>query len=129
MSDQHDNRSVATLISDLAQQASTLVQTEVRLLKAEMSEKASKVGTGVAEMAAGAICLLAALIVLLFALVAALAETGMGPGWAALLVGVIVALLGVFLLKNGSTSFTNLTPDRTTEQLGQDARVVKEQLK
>ena len=37
-----DDRSLGTLISELAQDTTTLVQQEVALAKAEMSEKASK---------------------------------------------------------------------------------------
>ncbi|MBA3448234.1 MAG: phage holin family protein [Pseudaminobacter sp.] len=131
MNEHQDSRSVATLLSDLAQQGTTLLQTEARLLRAEMSEKFHNVGTGAIEVLGGAVCLLAALIVLLQALVIALAEAGLGAGWASLLVGLVVAGLGVFLLRNGSSSMapSELTPDRTQEQLKRDVRVVKEQLK
>lgn len=126
-----DPRSVPSLISDLAQQATHLIQTEARLLRAEMSEKLTLIGTGTAEVAAGAICLLAALLVLLQALVVALAKAGLGAGWASLLVGVVVALVGVFLIRNGSKSFDakNLSPDKTQGQLRQDVQLAKDQVK
>ena len=78
MNEHQDSRGVATLLSDLAQQVTTLLQTEARLLRAEMSEKFSNVGSGAVEILGGAVCLLAALIVLLQALVIALAEAGLG---------------------------------------------------
>jgi hypothetical protein len=52
-----------------------------------------------------------------------------GDAWAALLVGVVIAIIGVAFLAKGrhDLSPTNLTPDRTTSQLRKDARLVKEQ--
>jgi uncharacterized membrane protein YqjE len=126
-----DNPSLATLVTDLAQHATTLVQTETRLLRAELSEKLSKAGTGAAEVLGGAICLLAALLVLLQALVIALTRAGLGAGWSSLLVGGVVAIFGAILLRNGMASMapSELTPDRTQEQLRRDASVIKEQVK
>lgn len=131
MNEHQDSRSVATLLSDLAQHVTTLLQTEARLLRAEMTEKFSNVGSGAVEILGGAICLLAALMVLLQALVIALANAGLGAGWSSLVVGVVVAVLGVILLRTGSANLSpsELNPDRTQEQLRRDARVVKEQLK
>ena len=131
MSDAPDNRSLAGLVSDLAQQVTTLLQTEGKLLRAEMTEKLANAGAGAVEVLGGAICLLAALMVLLQALVIALANMGLGGGWASLLVGVIVAGLGIFLLRAGSSNLkpSEMTPDRTQAQLKRDAQTVKEQLK
>jgi hypothetical protein len=131
MNGMQDERSLATLISDLAQQGSTLVRTEAKLLRAELSEKAAALGSGAIEVGAGAICLLAALMVLLQALVIALANAGLGAGWSSLLVGVVVAAFGAVLVRNGSAKFdpSELNPDRTTDQLKRDARVIKEQVR
>lgn len=126
-----EDRNLATLVGDLAQQVSRLVQTEGRLLRAEIGEKASRAGAGAIEILGGAICLLAALMVLLQALVIALAEAGLGPGWSSLLVGIVVAALGIFLLRSGKAAMdpAELTPDRTQQQFKRDAAAVKEQLK
>ena len=131
MTENGESRGLVTLVSDLAQQVTTLLQTEGRLLRAEMSEKLAKVGAGAIEVLGGAICLIAALIVLLQALVIALANAGLGTGWSSLLVGVIVAGLGVFLLRSGAASMnpSDRAPERTQGQLKQDVGVVKEQIK
>jgi hypothetical protein len=131
MNQNADSRSLATLVSDLAQQVTTLLQTEGRLLRAEMSEKLTKVGAGAIEVLGGAICLMAALIVLLQALVIALANAGLGAGWASLLVGLIVSGLGIFLLRSGAASMkaSDLAPELTQGQLKQDVGVIKERLK
>ncbi|WP_028034706.1 phage holin family protein [Chelativorans sp. J32] len=131
MSSNDDPRGITTLISDLADQASTLVRTEFELLRTEMSEKLGQVKNGAIEVIAGAICLMAALLVLLQALIVALARLGLGPAWASLLVGVVVAILGAILVRTGSSnmSASNLTPDRTQAQLDRDVRTVKEQIR
>jgi hypothetical protein len=69
--------------------------------------------------------------VLLQALVIGLANAGLGAGWSSLLVGVAVAILGVFLLRAGSSSLSpsELAPERTQEQFKRDARVVKDQIR
>ena len=131
MNDAPDVRSLGTLVSDLAQQVTTLLQTEGKLLRAELGENARKAGAGAIEVLGGAICILAALMVLLQALVIALANAGMGAGWASLLVGIVVAALGALLLRNGSAALSpsELTPDRTQEQFKRDARIVKDQIR
>lgn len=125
-----DSRGVGTLISDLIQQVSSLMQTEIRLLRAEMGDKLKTMLGGAVEVLAGGLLLMAALLILLQALVVALAHW-VGPGWASLIVGVVVALIGVILVKRGTSNIepSNLTPDQTTNQLARDAAVVKEQFK
>lgn len=124
-------RGITTLISDFADQAATLVRTEFRLLRTEMSEKIDQVRNGAIEVLAGGVCLLAALLILLQALVVALAELGLGAGWASLLVGVVVAALGAFLVRRGTSNMAtaNLMPDRTQEQVAEDARTMKEHIR
>jgi hypothetical protein len=131
MSANPDTRSVPTLVGDLIHQVTTLVQTEGRLLRAEMSNKISQAENGALAIVAGAILLLAALLVLVQALVVALAAMGLGAGWASLLVGVVLAAIGAVLVKTGTSNLapSNLTPERTQEQLKRDAQVAREQLK
>ncbi len=127
----NDDRSLTTLVADLAAQGGTLVRTEAKLLRAELTEKLGKVGTSAVEILGGAICLLAALMVLLQALVIALANLGLGGGWASLLVGVAVAALGLVLIRAGRASLEleEIQPEKTMNQVQQDARVLREQVK
>jgi uncharacterized membrane protein YqjE len=128
--DFRDNRGVGTLISDLIQQVSSLMQTEIRLLRSEMGDKLKTMLSGAVEVLAGGLLLMAALLILLQALVVALAHW-VGAGWASLIVGVVVAVIGAILVKRGTSNIepSNLTPDQTTNQLARDAAVVKEQFK
>ena len=129
MTPDRDDRSLASLVSDLVQQLSTLVQTEGKLLRSEVRESGKKITAGAIEIVAGAGLLIAALVILLQALVQALAAAGLGEAWASLLVGLVVALVGYLVVQRGTK---NLSPDelalsRSTEQLRKDANLVKEQ--
>jgi len=127
MSLDREPRSVPDLLGDLLRETTELFRTEGRLIRAEISDKISQLQVGGGSLAAGAICLLVALIVLAQALVLALANV-MQAEWAALLVGVGIAVVGVILLAKGKKDLETLsiTPDRTLDQLGKDGRLVKE---
>jgi len=141
MSQTTDNRSVPQLLSDLARELTTLFRKEGQLIRAELSEKTSQLAVGLGEAAAGAICLLVALNVLAGALVVAIArigadpgdpaiqDDGIGLGWASLIVGVLLAAIGAFLVKKGAANMSNLTPERSVNQVAQDASLVKEQVR
>ncbi|WP_182086631.1 phage holin family protein [Aureimonas sp. ME7] len=126
--DPQPSRSVPDLLGDLLRETTELFRTEGRLIRAEISEKITQVQIGGGSIAAGAICLLVALIVLAQALVIALAHV-VGAGWSALIVGILVAVVGVLLLAKGKKDLevVNLAPDRTLDQLQKDGRLVKEQ--
>src|SRR6186997_2546271 len=89
--------SVGDLLGQLGADLSGLVQKEMQLARAELSEKVNAAGKGVLDIAAGGLLLMAALLVLLQALVLALSKF-MDPTWAALLVGVVVAGVGYLLV-------------------------------
>jgi hypothetical protein len=118
------------LIADLGRDVSSLVSKEAGLLRSEVDEKFSNLQTAGGSLAAGAICLLAALLVLLQALIVALTNMGLGAGWSSLLVGVVVAAIGVFLLQQGRSLLgEGLIPKRTQTQVQRDAEMLKEQVK
>jgi xanthine/uracil permease len=119
-------RTIPELLSVLTSDLATLVRKESELVRAELSEKLHSAGKAVGEIAAGGVLLLAALLVLLQALVGALALL-IGAIWAALLVGVVVAVLGVVLVRAGLKMMKpeNLSPERTARQLQKDAQLVK----
>lgn len=132
MSQTSDPRSVPQLLSDLARDLTTLLRKEGQLIRAELSEKVTQVTVGAGSALAGAIVLLVALNVLAAALVVAISKIGepdLGGGWAALIVGVILAVIGAILVRKGASSMSNLTPERSVNQVSQDATLVKEQVR
>jgi len=128
-----DNRSLGNLISELAQDTTTLVQQEVALAKAEMSEKASQVGRGISTLAIGGVILLAGLLALIDFAIYGLAELlppDLSPWLGALIVGAILSVIGYVMLQNGRKKIkaTTLTPERTATSLQRDKDMVKEQI-
>jgi hypothetical protein len=126
-----DNRSLGTLISELAQDTTTLVQQEVALAKAEMSEKTSQIGRGISTLAIGGVVLLAGLLALIDFAIYGLAELlppDLSPWLGALIVGVVLSVIGYVMLQNGRKEIkeTTLTPERTATSLQRDKEMVKE---
>jgi drug/metabolite transporter (DMT)-like permease len=125
-----EDRSFKELFGDLTNSVSTLFRKEIELARAEASEKIGQAGFAAGSIAGGAILALAALIVLLQALVIALAELGLAPALAALIVGGIVAIIAFALIYKGINDLkaSSLAPTRTVDSLRQDAHMVKEQV-
>src|SRR5437588_10161091 len=95
----HD-QSVGELFSDLTRDLSTLVRQEVDLAKTEMSHKATAAGRDVGFLAAGAAVAYAGFLAIIAAVIIAVAHAM--PWWlSALLVGVIVAAIGGYLVWQG----------------------------
>lgn len=130
MADTMDPRSLPQLLADLTHDLSTLVRKESELVRVEFKENLQQVARGGAKVAVGAVLLLAAVMILLQTLVLGLSKI-MDPVWASLLVGVVVAIVGFVLLRNGARSASPavLRPDKAATQLRKDAQFVKEQVR
>ena len=119
------------LFADALSQMTTLFETEIRLVRSEISEKISQAVMGLGVLVGSAVLLVAAIFLLLEGVVQLLISFGWSPYAANFLVGIVIAILGaiaVFVALRG-LSAENLTPRRTINQLGKDAQVVKEQVK
>ena len=122
------------LVSDALARSADLLQTEMRLARAELGEKAAEIRDNVvaclAMMLVGVAFLIGALVLLLQAVVAALINGGLAPHWAILIVAGGAALGGIVLLVAGKKQFGNVdpTPQRTINSLERDARMAKESL-
>lgn len=116
-------------LSDLASDFADLLQKELRLARAEITENlSSKFQAGIWMTAAGVIGFLAVLV-LLEAIIFGLIELGLSPFWAALLVAVVLAGIGAAsFFKGRSDAAKELTPHRTIRQVKEDIRTTKEQL-
>ena len=127
---QTEDRSLKDLLGDLSGNITTLFRKEIQLARAETSEKISQVGYAIGSIAGGGILALAALIVLLQALVIGITEAGVPAGWAALIVGVVVAAIAYGLIHKGTSDLkaSNLAPTRTMDSIKRDAHVAKEQV-
>jgi len=127
-----DDRPLAGLLADLMSDLAELVQKEIQLARAELSEKLGQAGAGVVIVATGGLVAFAGLLVLLDAAVLGLAEAlRQSPPWLpSLLVGVATLAIGAALLLHGKSKLKpeNFTPRRMVESLRQDAEMIKEQV-
>ena len=123
-----DARSLSRLLGDAFEQLSELIQTEIRLARAELADKAAQAGMGAAILAAGALLILPALVLFLMALALFLVQKGMSPVTAHLLAGVVGAALGGVLIMVGLGRLkpSALTPDVTIRQVQKDIAAAKE---
>jgi hypothetical protein len=131
MSGQQDSRSLGELFSSLATDTSTLVRQEVELAKTEMTQKATRVGKDVGFLLAGGAVAYAGFLGILAAIAIGLGQLGV-PWWlAALLVGVVVAAIGGFLVMRGLNALKQESPmpERTVETLKEDVEWAKAQTK
>jgi len=113
------DRSLGELFKDLVQDLTLLVRQEMNLAKAEMGQKAARVGMHVGFLAAGGAVAYAGLLAIVAAVIIGLASAGLAWWLSALLVGVVVAGIGGFLVMKGLNSLKNedLTPHATMQTL------------
>mgnify|MGYP006295318969 CR=1 FL=1 len=120
--------STAELIGRLLDSLPALFRKEVALARSEIDAQARGAVQALGLVAGGAVLAMVALNVLAAALVEAIAEAGIEPGWAALVVGGGVALIALLLFMRGANDLkrTRFKPDRTIESVRSDVRTVKE---
>jgi hypothetical protein len=118
-------RALSEVIGDLAD----LLQKELRLARAELSEKLSlKLRGGVWICVAAALVLIAAVLVI-EGLVFAIASFGIALHWSCLIVAAVMAAAGGGAYAKGRTDVReDLVPARTIHQVKQDIATAKEQL-
>jgi len=127
----NEDRSLGELFAELSRETTTLIRQEVDLAKTEMSHKATAVGKDVGFLAAGGAVLYAGLLALIAAVVIGLGQAGLTWWVSALLVGLVVAGIGGFLVWRGLSNLKTMTmaPQETIQTLKEDARWAKEQTK
>ena len=124
-----DNLSLGELFGELSKETSRLVRKEVELARVEMTQKAAQIGREIAMLAVGGAVLYAGLLALLAALIIGLGSLGV-PWWlSALLVGLVVSIIGFFLIQRGRDGLkrANLAPQQTIETLKEDAEWATQQ--
>jgi hypothetical protein len=95
-----DDRSLGQLVTELANEMSTLVRQEAQLAKTEIGEKVAQAKTGTALVAGGALLAYGGLLALVAAIVLALVAAGL-PAWGAALIGAVIAAGGGYALVAG----------------------------
>ena len=126
-----DDRSLGELFAELAREMTTLVSQEVQLAKTEMSQKASRMAKDIGFLVVGGAVVYAGFLAIMAAVIILLATAGV-PWWlSALLVGLVVAGVGYFLIQKGRQALAreDLTPRQTVETLKEDTQWAKEQIR
>jgi hypothetical protein len=124
---QNDLRTISTLLGGALSQFAKLFQNEVDLAKAELGEKAQKVGNAAGFIAGGLVLVIPALVMALFALSAALITAGWSQPLSYLSSAVIAAVIAGVLFAIGFNRLDarNLAPRETMRQLEKDKDTVK----
>ena len=128
MSTRDSARPLTSVLTQVVSEVAYLLQTEIRLARAEISEKLSRAANGGAMLGIAAILSLCGLFVLLLCAVRWLEIAGVPDQWgtlivggAALLIAIVLALVGARNLKGSA-----LKPERTIEQVRADFSIAKE---
>jgi len=121
-----ENVSVGELIGNISNDLSQLFRQEVELAKAELKQEAAKTGKAGGMLGGAAFAGYLAVLLLSLALVWGL-ENVMDTGWAALIVGLLWAIVGAVLFVSGRKKLKTVdpVPRRTAETLKEDAQWLK----
>jgi uncharacterized membrane protein YqjE len=122
-----DPRSLGRLLSDAIMQFSALLGSEVRLAKAEASEKATQAAVAVGLLVGAGVLLIPAFILALMALAAWLVELGLRASLAHLIaatVGLAISATLGFIGKS-RLSIESLTPHNIAREMERDIDAAK----
>lgn len=126
-----DNRpSIGELVSSLSEKLSQLIRDEIRLAKAEVSEKAKHAGVGAGLFGGAAFLGFFGFAGLVTAAILGLANAV--PAWlSALIVAFVLLIIAAVLAMLGKKAFAQgvpPTPERAQESIKRDVAAVKEGL-
>lgn len=99
-----DERSLGELFADLSRDLTSLIRDEIRLARAEVGAKATRVVRHVGMLVAGGVMALMGVVTLVAFVVLGLVAMGVPPWGAALLVGLGLAALGALTAARGLTA-------------------------
>ena len=128
MQEERNDRSIAELIAELSREMTTLVRQELQLAKAEMSQKASRVGKNVGFLVVGGVVAYTGLLAIIAAVIIVLGIVI--PLWlSALVVGAVIAFVGLILVIKGANTLRqeDPAPQETMETLKEDREWLRDQ--
>jgi uncharacterized membrane protein YqjE len=121
------DRSLGELFSDLSQQTAELIRQEMRLAKAELSEKGADVGRHAMMIGASVAFALAAVVAVAAALTLLLVDAGLAPWIAALVAAAAMGVLAYVLAQSGISALKKKTiaPVETMHSLKETTQWLK----
>ncbi len=122
--------SLGQLFGDLIGDVQTLLKQEIALAKTETTQSAKRLGMDIAKIVAGALVLYTGVNFLLAAAVFGLRELDLPWSLSALIVGAVVAVIGIALVLRAKSDLTSgsLAPTETIESLKEDGEWAKGQI-
>ncbi len=119
------DKGVVDLAGDALKEIGVLIQTELQLLRAEVSEKLTFTAWSAALIGAGALLLMATVVLLLQAAIAGLVAYGLSWPVAILIIAAATLLVGAGLIWFGINrlSLDRLAPSKTIDQLQKDSTI------
>jgi uncharacterized membrane protein YqjE len=125
-----EDRSLGELFGALTQDLGMLVRQETQLAKVEIQEKLARATRDLVSLAAGGLVAWIGGLAVVTALILLLIQpVGLAPWLAALVVGVVLAVIGAVMLRGGLRDLRQMdpAPRRTVESIKGDIELVKEQ--
>lgn len=119
------DKGVVDLAGDALKEIGVLIQTELQLLRAEVSEKLTFTAWSAALIGTGALLLMATVVLLLQAAIAGLVAYGLSWPVAILIIAAATLLVGAGLIWFGINrlSLDRLAPSKTIDQLQKDSTI------
>ncbi len=120
-----NDKGMIDLAGNVLRDIVSLLQAELQLLRAEISEKLKLTALSAALIGAGALLLAATIVLLLQAAIAGLVAYGIAWPFAILIVAAATLLLGAGLIWFGVNNLrlSRLAPSKTLNQLEKDATI------
>jgi hypothetical protein len=125
----HDaRRSTIELISDAFNDASALLSTEAKLLRAEVNEKINLAVSAIGMMVVAAVFFIGALFLLLQTGVAFLVQWGLSTAVASIIMAVVSGVIGLALFFAGKKALSpdHLKPQRSMNQINRDVAMARD---
>jgi uncharacterized membrane protein YqjE len=120
-----NDKGVVALAGDALKEIATLLQTELQLLRAEISEKLTFTALSAALIGGGALLLMSTIVLVLEAAVTGLVAYGLSWPIATLIVAAVTLVAGAGLVWLGINrlSLVRLAPSKTLDQLQKDSNI------
>jgi len=132
MADIRDERSLGELFAELSRETGTLLRKEIELARVETTARLSRAGRHAAFIAVGGALAYAGVLAIVAMLVLLLVDVfEIAPWVAAAIVGVLVAAIGLIMLRSGLAALKRdtVTPTETIRTLKESAEWAKSQTK
>lgn len=123
----HPPSSIAALLRELRSESATLLQQQVALAKAEMSEKLTELASNAVQVGIGAFVAYAGAIILLLGLadlvgmvlIRSGVDSDMATWLSRAIVGIVIALVGWVLVNKAKKAISTegITPEKTVQTL------------